>query len=87
MPLKSALRSFEFDDAIWIPSTDIQKWASLHLNYDVYARPSKNTVLVLGPTAGVLPFDKVQAGDYRVQVLGPDRNELAVSTFSAKVCD
>ena len=29
----------------------------------------------------------LQAGDYRVQILAPDRKELAVSTFSAKVCE
>ena len=30
---------------------------------------------------------KLQAGDYRVQVLGPDGKELAVSAFNAKVCE
>jgi hypothetical protein len=45
---------------IWIPSTDIQGFGVLHLNYDVYARPSKVPLLVLGPTIGVLPFDKIQ---------------------------
>ena len=30
---------------------------------------------------------KLLAGDYKVQVLGPGGKELAVSTFSAKVCD
>jgi hypothetical protein len=46
---------------IWIPSTDEQKFASVHLNYDVYARPAKTPFLVLGPTVGVLPFEKIQA--------------------------
>jgi hypothetical protein len=46
---------------IWIPSTDTQKFATLHLNYDVYARPDKIPLLVLGPTVGVLPFDGIQA--------------------------
>jgi hypothetical protein len=30
---------------------------------------------------------KLQAGDYKVQVLGPDGKELAVSTFDSKVCE
>ena len=46
---------------VWIPSTDIQKFASVHLNDDVYARPGKATMLMLGPTIGVLPFKKIQA--------------------------
>jgi hypothetical protein len=46
---------------IWIPSTDIQKFASVHLNDDVYARPSKPTILVLGPTVGILPWEVIQA--------------------------
>jgi hypothetical protein len=29
----------------------------------------------------------LQAGDYKVRVLGSDGKELAVSTFDAKVCD
>jgi hypothetical protein len=46
---------------IWIPSTDVQKFSTLHLNYDVYARPKKTTILVLGPTVGVLPWQALQA--------------------------
>jgi hypothetical protein len=46
---------------IWIPSSDIQKFASIHLNDDLYARPSKPTILVLGPTAGILPWQAIQA--------------------------
>ena len=46
---------------VWVPSTDIQKAGTLHLNYDVYARPGKTAVLMLGPTVGLLPFEKVQA--------------------------
>ncbi len=57
---------------IWIPSTDIQGYQSLHLNLDTYFRASgvsktgsvtgrdANTILV-GPTIGVLPFEKIQA--------------------------
>lgn len=46
---------------IWIPSTDTQQFATLHLNYDVYARPERIPMLVLGPTVGVLPWKAVQA--------------------------
>jgi hypothetical protein len=40
---------------IWIPSTDVQKFATLHLNSDVYARPEKLPLLVLGPTVASCP--------------------------------
>jgi hypothetical protein len=46
---------------IWIPSTDVQKFGVVHLNDDVFARPNKPTVLMLGPTVGVLPWTAVQA--------------------------
>jgi hypothetical protein len=52
---------------IWIPSTDIQPFKTVHLNFDSYIRTSHaadgttgpNTY-VMGPTVGVLPFEKVQ---------------------------
>ena len=53
---------------IWIPSTDIQGYKTLHLGIDNYTRTShtpgsdiRPNVYDLGLTAGVLPFDKVQA--------------------------
>ena len=63
---------------IWIPSTDIQPFKTLHLNLDTFVRtrpeggdPNRQTgganhqnlppVYVLGPTVGVLPFEKIQA--------------------------
>jgi hypothetical protein len=53
---------------IWIPSTDIQKYKSLHLNVDNYAAAKKEPsglwkapVFVFGPTIGVLPYEKIQA--------------------------
>lgn len=61
---------------IWIPSTDIQPYKTLHLNLDTYIRTGKEDsanltgaapgqnlppVYVFGPTVGVLPFEKVQA--------------------------
>jgi len=51
---------------IWIPSTDIQAYKTLHLGIDSYIRSSKNgpvanNVYDIGLTAGVLPFEKIQA--------------------------
>lgn len=51
---------------IWIPSTDIQPYKTLHLNFDTYIRtstngPVTNNTIVAGPTVGILPFEKVQA--------------------------
>ena len=52
---------------IWIPSTDIQPFGVGHLNIDDYIRTSHNpggttgpNTYVVGPTVGVLPFEKVQ---------------------------
>lgn len=53
---------------IWIPSTDIQPYKVLHLNFDTYLRGQdendgsrKAPVYMAGPTIGILPWDKVQA--------------------------
>ena len=63
---------------IWIPSTDIQPFKTVHLNIDSYVRtkaegsdPNRQTgvpsnqnlppMYIIGPTVGVLPFEKVQA--------------------------
>jgi hypothetical protein len=53
---------------IWIPSTDIQPYKTVHLGADVYLRTSDEPSGVnlppfydLGVTVGVLPFEKVQA--------------------------
>ena len=53
---------------IWIPSTDIQAYKTVHLNFDTYLRAKTNDdgsrtapVVVIGPTVGVLPFEKIQA--------------------------
>ena len=52
---------------IWIPSTDIQKYKSVHLNVDNYVAAGKETngawkapLFVIGPTVGVLPYEKIQ---------------------------
>lgn len=49
---------------IWIPSTDIQKFKTFHFGMDSYVTAGEDTGLtttVFGLTAGVLPFEKVQA--------------------------
>lgn len=50
---------------IWIPSTDVQGFKTLHLGIDNYTRTSTGStvgdVYDLGLTAGVLPFEKLQA--------------------------
>ena len=53
---------------IWIPSTDIQKFKTFHLNIDSYVHLSdepdgtrRSPIFMIGPTVGVLPFEKVQA--------------------------
>ena len=50
---------------IWIPSTDIQPYKTLHLGVDGYIRTTSKgggaNTYDAGLTAGVLPFEKVQA--------------------------
>ena len=55
---------------IWIPSTDIQAFKTVHLGIDNYFRASANpnsftgrdaNVLDIGPEVGILPFEKIQA--------------------------
>jgi len=50
---------------IWIPSTDVQAFGTGHLNLDTYIRTTSNgdwpNVISIGPTVGILPFEKVQA--------------------------
>lgn len=50
---------------IWIPSTDVQAYKTLHLGIDNYIRTSKEggfpNVYDIGLTAGVLPWEKLQA--------------------------
>ncbi len=52
---------------IWIPSTDIQAFKTLHFGFDDYIRVQKNPdgtyapiIYDAGITAGVLPFEKIQ---------------------------
>ncbi|WP_136526228.1 SRPBCC family protein [Geomonas ferrireducens] len=77
---------------IWIPSTDVQAFKSLHLGIDNYTRTSSGgsefrpNVYDLGLTAGVLPFEKVQAEvgvDYMTYGINAlDSNPLS---FNAKL--
>jgi hypothetical protein len=52
---------------IWIPSTDIQAFKTVHLGIDNYFRASGEdgfrdvNVMDVGLTAGILPFEKIQA--------------------------
>jgi len=53
---------------IWIPSTDIQPFKTFHLNFDTYIRTGNEEggdrlppVVDVGPTVGILPYEKVQA--------------------------
>jgi len=51
---------------IWIPSTDFQKWKSMHLGIDNYIRTNKIDgvrgagMYDIGLTTGLLPFEKFQ---------------------------
>jgi hypothetical protein len=51
---------------IWIPSTDFQKWKTMHLGLDSYIRTNKINgirgagMFDLGLTTGLLPFEKFQ---------------------------
>ncbi len=53
---------------IWIPSTNVQPYKTVHLNLDAYLRSQdensgarKGPVSVLGPTVGILPTKRIQA--------------------------
>ncbi|HBA89322.1 MAG TPA: hypothetical protein DCZ75_15445 [Geobacter sp.] len=77
---------------IWIPSTDVQAYKTLHLGIDNYTRTSSNgsgirpNAYDLGLTAGVLPFEKVQAEvgvDY--MTYGSDAMDGSPIYFNGKV--
>jgi hypothetical protein len=69
---------------IWIPSTDIQPYKTIHLGIDNYFRASSNSnsptgrdanVMDIGPVVGILPFEKIQAEigfDYLVIAQNPN---------------
>jgi hypothetical protein len=75
---------------IWIPSTDIQAFKTVHLGIDNYFRASTHNggrdgnVLDIGLTAGILPFDKIQAEigfDYLVSSYNPNDNHPFSANF------
>ncbi|HBG06809.1 MAG: hypothetical protein A2075_19365 [Geobacteraceae bacterium GWC2_58_44] len=84
---------------IWIPSTDVQGFKSLHLGIDNYIRTSnahsveaadgtgfRPNVYVLGLTGGILPFEKLQAEigvDYTVN--GINAADSNPLSFNVKV--
>jgi len=81
---------------IWIPSTDIQPFETVHLDVDNYFRASavgKSTgnpavrdpnILDIGPLVGILPFQKIQAEigfDYYVLASNPNDNHPILGNF------
>jgi hypothetical protein len=64
---------------LWIPSTDFQKWKSMHLGLDNYIRTSKIDgvrgagIFDMGLTTGLLPFEKFQ-GEIGVDFLSMGDN-------------
>jgi len=77
---------------IWIPSTDFQKWKTMHLGLDNYLRTSKVDgvrgagVFDLGLTTGLLPFEKFQ-GEIGMDYLsmGDDNYDDYPVYFNAKI--
>jgi len=82
---------------IWIPSTDVQAYKTLHLGIDNYFRASAVSksaptasaqrdanVMDIGLTAGVLPFEKLQMEigfDYLVIANNPNDNHPVSGNF------
>ena len=82
---------------IWIPSTDIQTYKTLHLGIDNYFRASSKArsaptpsstrdanIMDIGLTAGVLPFEKLQLEvgvDYLVNANDPNDNHPVSGNF------
>lgn len=77
---------------IWIPSTDFQKWKTMHLGLDNYIRTKKINgvrgagIFDLGLTAGFLPFEKFQ-GEIGVDYLsmGDSNYDDHPVYFNAKI--
>jgi hypothetical protein len=82
---------------IWIPSTDVQAFKTLHLGIDNYFRASGTpkspptgistrdaNVMDIGLTAGILPFEKLQMEvgiDYLVIANDPNDNHPVMGNF------
>jgi hypothetical protein len=77
---------------IWIPSTDFQKWKSMHLGLDNYIRTKKIEgvrgagMFDVGLTTGLLPFEKFQ-GELGVDFLsmGDSNYDDHPIYFNAKI--
>ena len=77
---------------IWIPSTDFQKWKTMHLGIDNYIRTSKIDgirgagMYDIGLTTGLLPFEKFQ-GEIGVDYLsmGDSNYDDYPIYFNAKI--
>jgi hypothetical protein len=77
---------------IWIPSTDFQKWKTMHLGLDNYIRTSKIAgirgagMFDIGLTTGLLPFEKFQ-GEIGVDYLsmGDSNYDDYPIYFNAKI--
>jgi hypothetical protein len=77
---------------IWIPSTDFQKWKTMHLGLDNYIRTSKIDgirgagMFDIGLTTGLLPFEKFQ-GEIGVDYLsmGDSNYDDFPIYFNAKI--
>jgi hypothetical protein len=77
---------------IWIPSTDFQKWKTMHLGLDNYIRTNKINgirgagMFDLGLTTGLLPFEKLQ-GEIGVDYLsmGDNNYDNYPIYFNAKI--
>jgi hypothetical protein len=77
---------------IWIPSTDFQKWKTLHLGLDNYIRTEKINgirgagITDFGITTGLLPFEKFQ-GEIGVDYLymGDNNYDDYPIFFNAKI--
>jgi len=77
---------------IWIPSTDFQKWKTMHIGLDNYIRTSKIDgirgagMFDLGLTSGLLPFEKFQ-GEIGVDYLsmGDSNYDDHPIYFNAKI--
>ena len=84
---------------IWIPSTDIQPFMVGHLNIDNYFRSSgvvkappngaatrDANIMDIGPTVGILPFEKIQAEiGFDYLVIANDPNDNHPFSFNAKI--
>ncbi len=71
---------------IWIPSTDVQKFGTVHLNYDVYAWPATPVTLDLGPTVGLLPWNRLQAeAGFDIVLTGDPKTDAWPLYFNLKI--